>query len=212
LAWLKADSPTMVVREIILASASPRRAALLAQICLRFRVHPSELNEEGGATESGNESPAARACRLARAKAEGVAASVERGLVIGADTIVVCGGIIFGKPRDGAEAQDILLHLAGRTHQVITGVAVVEAETGRAEVDAAATGVTMRAFAASEAAAYVATGEPLDKAGAYAIQGRGALLVDRIEGDYSNVVGLPLPTLARLLQCFHLDVWAAVRG
>jgi septum formation protein len=106
----------------------------------------------------------------------------------------------------------MLLRLAGRTHQVITGVAVVEAETGRAEVGSAATGVTMRAFAAREAAAYVATGEPLDKAGAYGIQGRGALLVDRIEGDYSNVVGLPLPTLARLLRRFHLDVWAAVGG
>jgi septum formation protein len=106
----------------------------------------------------------------------------------------------------------MLLRLGGRTHQVITGVAVVEAETGRAEVEAAVTAVRMRAVAAVEVAAYAATGEPLDKAGAYAIQGRGALLVERIEGDYSNVVGLPLPTLARLLRRFHLDLWECAGG
>jgi septum formation protein len=199
----------MPCREIILASASPRRAALLRQVGLPFRILPSRLNEEGGAAEIGRESPEAHAGRLARAKAEDVAARVGRGLVIGADTLVVSEGIILGKPRDAAEARDMLLRLASRTHQVITGIAVVEAETGRAEVEAAATAVTLRDFAAAEAAAYVATGEPLDKAGAYAIQGRGALLVERIEGDYSNVVGLPLPTLAKLLRGFGLDVWKA---
>jgi len=202
----------MPTRDIVLASASPRRAALLAQIGLPFRVHPSALNEAGGSAEIGSEPPDVVVCRLARAKAEEVAAQVKRGLIIGADTIVICEGRIFGKPRDEAEARDMLLRLAGRTHQVITGVAVVEAETGHVEVDAAVTAITMRAFASTEAAAYVATGEPLDKAGAYAIQGRGALLVERIQGDYSNVVGLPLPTLARLLRRFHLDAWEAARG
>jgi septum formation protein len=95
---------------------------------------------------------------------------------------------------------------------VITGIAVVEAGTGRAEVDAATTGVRLRSFDAAKAAAYVATGEPLDKAGAYAIQGRGALLVEWIEGDYSNVVGLPLPILVMLLRRFGLDVWDAARS
>lgn len=202
----------MPTREIILASASPRRAALLRQIGLAFRIQPSRLHEEGGRMEKGHEAAEAVACRLARAKAEDVAAQLERGLIIGADTIVVCEGILLGKPRDGDEARDMLLRLGGRTHQVITGVAVVEAETGRAEVEAAVTAVRMRAIAAAEAASYAATGEPLDKAGAYAIQGRGALLVEWIEGDYSNVVGLPLPTLARLLRRFHLDVWEAARG
>ncbi|HSD51564.1 MAG TPA: Maf family protein [Candidatus Methylomirabilis sp.] len=202
----------MPTHEIILASASPRRAALLAQIGLPFRIHPSALDEEGGTAEIGSEAPDVVACRLARAKAEDVAARVKHGLIIGADTIVICEGIIFGKPRDGAEARDMLFRLAGRTHQVITGVAVVEGETGHVEVDAAVTAVTMRAFATTEAAAYVATGEPLDKAGAYAVQGRGALLVERIQGDYSNVVGLPLPILARLLRRFHLDAWEAARG
>jgi len=201
----------MPTPEIILASASPRRAALLRQIGLPFRVHPSALEEDGVGPGPDGENPEAHACRLARAKAEDVAARLGRGLIIGADTIVVCEGIVFGKPRDGQEAREILRRLAGRTHQVITGVAVTEAETGRAEVAAATTIVRMRAFDPVEAAAYVATGEPLDKAGAYAIQGRGALLVEGIEGDYSTVVGLPLPTLAMLLQRFSLSVWDAAR-
>jgi len=197
--------------EIILASASPRRAALLRQIGLPFILHPSALDEDRAWSGTGSESPEARACRLARVKAEEVAARLGRGLVIGADTIVTCDGIIFGKPRDADEARETLLRLAGRTHQVITGVAVVEGATGRAEVAAAGTAVRMRAFGPAEAAAYVATGEPLDKAGAYAIQGRGALLVEGIEGDYSNVVGLPLTTLAALLRRFGVSVWGAAQ-
>ncbi|MBI2000380.1 MAG: septum formation inhibitor Maf [candidate division NC10 bacterium] len=198
--------------EIILASASPRRAALLRQIGLPFRVQSSALDEDQTSPLTAGESPEARACRLARAKAEEIAAQPGRGLVIGADTIVTCDGIIFGKPRDADEARETLLRLAGRTHQVITGIAVVEAATGHAEVAAAVTAVRMRAFAPAEAAAYVATGEPLDKAGAYAIQGRGALLVEGIEGDYCNVVGLPLTTLAMLLGRFGVSVWEAARG
>lgn len=197
------------IPQIILASASPRRVALLHQIGLPFGLHPSGLDEDGASPEAGGESPESRACRLARAKAEEVAGRVGRGLVIGADTIVVCEGIVFGKPRDAEEARAILLRLAGRTHQVITGVAMVDAETKRVEVAAAITAVRMREFNSWEAAAYVATGEPLDKAGAYAIQGRGALLIEGIEGDYSNVVGLPIPTLAVLLRRFGLDLWDA---
>lgn len=199
----------MDIPEIILASASPRRAALLRQIGLPFHLHPSALDEDG--TGSGTD-PETRASHLALAKAQEVAAQLGRGLVIGADTIVVCEGVVLGKPRDKDEAQAFLLRLSGRTHQVITGVAVVEAETGRAEVAPTVTAVRMRAFDAAEAAAYVATGEPLDKAGAYAIQGRGALLVEEIEGDYFNVVGLPLTTLAALLRRFGLDVWDAAQG
>jgi septum formation protein len=199
----------MAIPEIVLASASPRRAALLQQIGLPFCVYPSTLDENGVGPGPDGENPEAHACRLARAKAEDVAARLGRGLIIGADTIVVCEGIGFGKPRHSQEAREFLRRLAGRTHQVITGVAVTEAETGRAEVAAATTLVRMRAFDPVEAAAYVATGEPLDKAGAYAIQGRGALLVEGIEGDYSAVVGLPLPTLATLLRRFGLDLWEA---
>jgi septum formation protein len=132
---------------------------------------------------------------------------LKQGLVIGADTVVTCDGQLLGKPRDRDEAQAFLLSLAGRTHQVITGVAVVEAATGRAEVGAAVTGVTMRPFDAKEAARYVATGEPMDKAGAYGIQDRGALLVEGIQGDYFNVVGLPLALVAELLRRFAVDLW-----
>jgi septum formation protein len=196
----------MAVPEIILASASPRRAALLDQIRLPFRMHPSRLGDDGEAQLAG-EKAEAYARRLALAKAREVAAALKQGLVIGADTVVTCDERLLGKPCDRGEAQAFLLSLAGRTHQVITGVAVVEAATGRAEVDAAVTGVTMRAFDAKEAALYVATGEPMDKAGAYGIQERGALLVEGIQGDYFNVVGLPLTLLAGLLRRFGVDLW-----
>jgi nucleoside triphosphate pyrophosphatase len=197
--------------EIILASASPRRAALLAQIGLPFRVLPSGLEEDGAAPSERMGDHERQACALARAKAEEIAAHLRRGLVIGADTIVVCQGVPYGKPRDAQEAEAILLQLAGRTHHVITAVAVVDAATGRSEGAAAVTAVHMRQIDRREAAAYVATGEPMDKAGAYGIQGRGALLVDRIEGDYSAVVGLPLPTLAALLGRFGVWVWGAAQ-
>jgi len=205
---LNAEGGVMMVPEIILASASARRAALLEQIDLPFRTHPSALGDDGEARRAG-ETAEACARRLALAKASEVAAAERRGLVIGADTVVTCGGRVLGKPRDRAEAQAFLVSLAGRTHRVITGIAVVEAATGRAAVGAAVTRVTMRPFDAEEAARYVATGEPMDKAGAYGIQGRGALLVDGIQGDYFNVVGLPLVLLAALLRRFGVDAWSA---
>lgn len=192
--------------EIILASASPRRAALLRQIGLSFRVRPSGLGENGETPLPGEEAEAC-AVRLALEKARDVAAGLPGGLVIGADTVVVLGERLLGKPADPAEAVAHLLALAGREHRVITGVAVVDAATGRSEAAAAVTGVRMRAFDAAEAARYAATGEPLDKAGAYGIQGRGALLVAEIQGDYCNVVGLPLVLLAGLLSRFGVDAW-----
>ena len=197
--------------EIILASASPRRADLLRQIGLPFRVAPSAVDEDEHISSAAEAGPAELATRLALAKAQAVARELGRGLVIGADTVVVCDEAVLGKPRDAVEAQAFLLRLSGRTHHVITGVALVEAETGRAEVATATTAVRMRAFGAAEAAAYVATGEPMDKAGGYAVQGRGALLVAAIGGEYSNVVGLPLVTLAELLGRFGWTIWALER-
>lgn len=192
--------------EIVLASASPRRTALLAQIGLSCRVEVSGLGDDGEAVLPG-EDPEAHALRLALAKARDVAGRLETGLVIGADTVVVLGDRILGKPADPGEANAFLLALSGRTHRVISGVAVVDAATGRSEAAAAVTAVRMRAFGAGEAEAYVATGEPLDKAGAYGIQGKGALLVAEIRGDYCNVVGLPVVLLKALLGRFGVDVW-----
>jgi len=191
---------------IILASASPRRAALLAQIGLSFRVQASELGDDGETALPG-EAPEVHAARLALAKARDVAARLDEGLVIGADTVVVLGERMLGKPADPAEARAFLAALSGKTHRVISGVAVMDAATGRSEVATAVTSVRMRPFDAAEAEAYVATGEPLDKAGAYGIQERGAVLVEVIQGDYFNVVGLPLVLLAELLRRFGKDVW-----
>ncbi len=193
--------------DIILASASPRRAALLQQMGLSFRVLPSSLDENGSGAALAGEDPAGRAVALARAKATEVAARAGRGIIIGADTIVECEGEVLGKPQGTAQAVAFLERLAGRTHRVITAVAVVEAATGRTEVAASTTLVRMRTFGTGEAAAYVATGEPMDKAGAYGIQGRGALLVEGIQGDYFTVVGLPVALLATLLRRFGVEVW-----
>jgi septum formation protein len=205
------NSPAPSGPEIILASASPRRADLLRQIGLPFSIQPSSLDEDGPSVLAPGETPEERASCLALAKAWEVVARLTRGLVVGADTMVVCGQDILGKPRDDGEAGAFLLRLAGRTHRVVTGVAVVDAESKRAEVAAQVTTVRMRPFGPTEVAAYVATGEPRDKAGAYAIQGHGSLLVESIEGDYFTVVGLPLTTLAGLLRRFGLDVWKAAR-
>ncbi len=192
--------------EIILASASPRRAALLQQIGLPFRVQASALGDDGEAALP-RETPEAHAVRLALAKAREVAARLGNGLVIGADTVVVLEDRILGKPANPTEAKAFLLALSGRIHRVVSGVAVVDAATGRSEAATAVTAVQMRAFDAAEAEAYVVTGEPMDKAGAYGIQERGALLVEAIQGDYFNVVGLPLVLLMELLRRFGRGAW-----
>ena len=191
---------------LILASASPRRKALLEGLGLSFEIVPSGIPEDGG------EGPALRtAPALALAKAREVAARVGSGLVFGADTIVECEGRCLGKPAGAAEARAMLRALSGRTHQVVTGVALVDAATGRAEADAAVTDVTFRALTDAEIAAYIETGEPFGKAGAYAIQGLAALLVEGIQGSPSNVIGLPLTLIQDLLRRFDLDLWTLRR-
>jgi septum formation protein len=137
--------------------------------------------------------------RLALSKARAVAGRVGSGVVLGADTVVAIDGQALGKPADAAEARAMLRRLRGREHEVITGVAVVAASTGRARTQAVVTRVTMAAYGDAEIDAYVATGEPLDKAGGYAIQGAGGALVAGYEGSYSNVVGLPIEETVRLL-------------
>jgi len=189
---------------LVLASTSPRRSALLTEAGIPFdAVAPRDVAEDFPADEP----PRATVTRHAQAKARSVAAAYPGRLVLGADTIVVLEGAVFGKPADEDEARAMLAFLQGRTHTVFTGLAVVDATKGAELVDAEATDVTMRALDAEEITAYVATGEPLDKAGAYAIQGRGALLVERVDGDYFNVVGLPLYLLSKMLASFGYDVF-----
>jgi septum formation protein len=188
---------------LILASASPRRRELLRTLCPDFRVVPSDLEETLAAG-----SPSAAAAGLALDKARAVAARVGEGVVLGADTIVVIDGQAFGKPAGPDEARGMLRRLCGREHEVITGVAVVDARTGRSEATAVVSRVRMAEYGEAEIEAYLATGEPLDKAGAYAIQGRGGALVAGLEGSFSNVVGLPLEETARVLAAFGVPVSA----
>ncbi len=188
---------------LILASASPRRRELLTQAGFSFEVYPAHIPEE----PLENEDPADYVTRLAREKAEAVFRELtaeDEGLdgpslvVLGADTTVTLDRHILGKPEDAADAARMLRLLSGRTHRVITGVALVTAE--RAEVAAEVTSVRFLEMLDAEIAAYVATGEPMDKAGAYAIQGRAARWIPRIEGCYFNVVGLPLALVSKLLE------------
>jgi septum formation protein len=184
--------------KIILASNSPRRKELLTQIGLSFTVAPANVDESVRDCEA----PKDYAGRLALDKARAAASRRKEGIVIAADTIVVVGDAILGKPSTPVDARRMLSVLSGRGHEVITGLAVVDAATGRFTVRTSATQVWFRDLSDREIAAYVATGEPLDKAGAYGIQERGALLVERIEGCYSNVVGLPLSLLGEMLREF----------
>lgn len=178
---------------LVLASGSPRRRTVLAALGLEFDVRPPDLAEELRAGESA----AAAARRLAEEKAAAVDAAANE-LVLAADTIVALDGALLGKPAHAAEAVEMLAGLAGRAHTVITGIALRRAGDRWSTV--ARTDVTFRRLEQAEIEAYVATGEPLDKAGAYGIQGYGAALVERIDGDFYNVMGLPIPALLDLLE------------
>jgi septum formation protein len=180
--------------EIILASASPRRKELLAQAGFIFRVVASGIDE----VRRDGESPIAFVTRLAREKAQDVAARFPESIIVGADTVVVCEGEVLGKPADADDARRMLALLAGRTHQVITGVCVIAGELVESAVEV--TMVQMLTISAEEIAEYVDSGEPMDKAGAYAIQGRAARWIPRIQGCYFNVVGLPLAVVTAMLE------------
>lgn len=158
-------------------------------------MDPGDFDEEA-ASASG---PEEMARELSWGKARSVADRHAGAIIIAADTLVVLGDRVLGQPRTHAQARQMLRALQGRTHSVITGFTIIDTGSGRAVTRSAETRVHLRTLASGEIDAYVRTGEPLDKAGGYAIQGRGAVLVDRIEGDYSNVVGLPLSALAQAL-------------
>ena len=185
--------------KIVLASASPRRTELARRIGLDCAADPADIDES--AVEPSVEAAAV----LSRRKAEAVVPRHPAGtVVIAADTLVVCGGQILGKPRDEEEAFCMLKALAGRTHTVLTGVTV--RQDGRNLTKTEKTDVIMRPLTDARIRAYIATGEPMDKAGAYGIQERGALLIERVEGDFYNVMGLPVCLLAKMLQDFGVDL------
>jgi septum formation protein len=179
---------------LVLASASPRRQELLRTAGISFEVQPTRIPENPRPGEQAKDF----AERLAREKALAVAKERPRDIVLGADTVVVVDGQILGKPLDSADAARMLRMLSGREHQVITGVCVVA--NGQSSVANQTTAVTMSEISENEIADYVATGEPMDKAGAYAIQGVASRWIPRIEGDYSNVVGLPVALVWRMLR------------
>lgn len=185
---------------LVLASGSPRRHELLARLGVEFEVRPTDTDEQ----PLPGEAPDALARRLALAKAR--AAARPGAVALGADTDVALDGEIFGKPRDEAEARQMLRRLAGRTHQVWSGVALVEVGPDglprREAVEVVRSDVRFRDLTDGEIAAYAATGEPLDRAGAYAIQGGAAPFVAELAGDLSNVVGLPLAATRALLERF----------
>lgn len=184
---------------VVLASQSPRRSQLLGMLGLRFQAHPAEVDE----SMRPGEPSAQYAERMAREKAEAVARLRPDALVIGSDTIVVVDGDVLGKPRDEAEAVEMLLRLQGREHRVETGIAIASPD-GRVESSVEGVRVHFRAFDRRTAEDYVATGEPMDKAGSYGIQGYGATLVDRIDGDFFAVMGLPI---ARMISLFRALGW-----
>ena len=211
--------------ELILASSSPRRQELLREIGIPFQVHAANINED----QLAHEAPIAYALRLAREKAQAVAAQYPQSYVLGADTIVVIDGEVLGKPIDHADAARMLRLLSGREHEVTTAVSLISPNTFSpsavppsfvapntfspstipsekvaqgtlAETRASTTKVFFREIAEAEIQQYVAGGEPMDKAGAYAIQGGASRWTDRIEGEFSNVVGLPLSLVTEMLK------------
>ncbi len=199
----------MPVRSLILASASPRRRELVALLGIPFRVDPADIHE----VPPDGHSPEEIARALAREKALAVARRYRSGIVIGADTIVVLDGEILGKPEDTQEALAMLRRLNGREHQVVTGIAlldIVDGKVVREQCDVVCTRVWFRQVSEEHLRRYVDTGEPMDKAGAYGAQGYGSTLIERIEGCYFNVVGLPVSRLCAMLEEWGITPLQAV--
>ena len=190
------------MKNIILASGSPRRKELLKNIGLQFKVDVPLIEEDLKSSLP----PDKLVKKLSREKAEAVADKYHDAIIIGADTIGVFDGKIIGKPHTAVEAEKMLSMLRGKSHLVITGYTIIDTETEKSVTKSVATKVYFRKLSKAEIDAYVKTGEPLDKAGAYAIQGLGALIVEKIEGDYYNVIGLPLSSLVESLKEFDVKI------
>ncbi len=195
------EHPFIRNKKTILASASPRRAELLRQIGLKFEVRPSAVDEGKNKSESLRK----YVKRVALSKALKAAEDVRDAIVIAADTIVIINKKRLGKPESPVSASAMLKRLSGRCHTVMTGLAVVDALTRKKITKVVETRVWFKKLTEDEIAEYVKSGEPLDKAGGYGIQGKASLFVKRIEGDYFNIVGLPLNTLYEILMALPLN-------
>lgn len=196
----------MVDYDLILASASPRRTEILQQIGVRHQIKPADINE----TPRPNESPVDYVQRMAFEKAKHIIAlNMETVPVLGADTCVVCDDKIFGKPAHKDQALEMLAVLSGRSHQVLTAVAMGNSE--RCLLSMSITEVIFRQITIQERQRYWATGEPKDKAGSYAIQGYGAVFIETIKGSYSGVVGLPIEETSALLHSFGVPIWNSAK-
>ena len=185
-----------MTKQVILASGSPMRANLLRQMGLNPKITPSGFDERSISLSS----PSTYVKRLATMKARSVAKSYKDGIIIGADSVVSVGNRIIGKPADRSEAISTLRLLSGKVHKVTTGVCIIDAATGSSQVSSTTTHVKLRSLSKSLISWYVGTGEPMGKAGSYGIQGKGAILIEWIRGDYYNITGLPLSVLFKMLE------------
>jgi septum formation protein len=190
-------------RTIILASSSPRRKELLEKIGISFTVDPSDYPED----LNSDLSPEELAKSISRGKAQAVAKKYKDAIIIAADTFGILNGKILGKPHTPSEAEAMLQLISGKSHQVITGLTVIDSARQKSVTRTIETQVYIKKLSPEQISLYVKTGEPLDKAGAYAIQGLGSIIVEKIAGDYYNVVGLPLCALAESLKEFGLDLF-----
>lgn len=195
------------MRKIILASKSPRRRELFELLGLPFSIEESSYEEDMTLEFS----PVDLAIHLSEGKAREVAGNHRDAIVIGADSIVVLNGRVIGKPKDASEAKEILKEYSGKDFLVITGVTILDSKSGDTFQEAIETKVYCKEISDEEIDGYVATGEPLDRAGAIAVQGLGAIFVDRIEGDFVSAVGLPLSTVYTALEKFDIDVWETIK-
>jgi len=190
------------MKQIILASKSPRRKELLENIGLKFKIVPSDINEDLISFSS----PKEYAERLSKEKAKKVVEEYQDAIIIGADSIVILNGEIIGKPKSLENAKEILRKLSGRKHTVITGFTVVDSKTGKSVTKSVLSSVTFKKLSEEEIDDYVTTGELMDKAGAYAIQEKAGAFIEKVEGDFFNIVGLPIFALCKVLQEFDINI------
>ncbi len=190
------------MRKIILASTSPRRQKLLSRIGLPFEVQASDYEEDMKLDLT----PKELVKHLSKGKAEAVAKNYKDAIIIGADSIVAYENHVFGKPTSAAEAKEMLKKLSGTVHSVITGFTIIDTKTNKSSSQAIEAKIYFRKVTEEEMDAYIKSGEPMDKAGAYAVQGLGAIFVEKIEGDFTGVIGLPLFALAKELKNFGVEV------